>query len=52
VAELADAQDLKSCGAKAPCGSDPRPRHFVSNEFGGIDEQRGGTKDDNGLACG
>ena len=29
VAELADAQDLKSCGPKGPCGSDPRPRHQV-----------------------
>jgi hypothetical protein len=27
VAELADAQDLKSCFAKAECGFDPRPRH-------------------------
>ena len=27
VAELADAQDLKSCGAKAPSGFDARPRH-------------------------
>jgi hypothetical protein len=25
VAELADAQDLKSCGPKGPCGFDPRP---------------------------
>jgi hypothetical protein len=24
--------DLKSCGAKAPCGSDPRPRHQIPNK--------------------
>jgi hypothetical protein len=30
VAELADAQDLKSCDAKASCGFDPRPRHLES----------------------
>ena len=29
VAELADAQDLKSCGPEGPCGSDPRPRHHL-----------------------
>ena len=29
VAELADAQDLKSCGPHGPCGFDPHPRHFV-----------------------
>ncbi len=27
VAELADAQDLKSCGPKGPCGFDSRPGH-------------------------
>jgi hypothetical protein len=27
VAELVDAQDLKSCGAQAPCGFKSRPRH-------------------------
>ena len=27
VAELADAQDLKSCGPKGPCGIVPHPRH-------------------------
>jgi hypothetical protein len=27
VAELADAQDLKSCDPKGSCGFDPRPRH-------------------------
>ena len=30
VAELADAQDLKFCGARAPCGFDPRPRHHLT----------------------
>ena len=30
VAELADAQDLKSCDAKASCGFDPRPRQSVT----------------------
>jgi hypothetical protein len=25
--EMAYAEDLKSSGAKAPCGFDPRPRH-------------------------
>lgn len=29
VAELADAQDLKSCDPKGSCGFDPRPRHHL-----------------------
>jgi hypothetical protein len=36
VAELADAQDLKSCDAKASCGFDPRPRHKFPREVGDI----------------
>ena len=38
VAELADAQDLKSCDAKASCGFDPRPRQSLTtiSSFGSI----------------
>ena len=28
VAELADAQDLKSCGPLGPCGFEPRPGYL------------------------
>jgi hypothetical protein len=28
--EMADTEDLKSSGAKAPCGFESRPRHHVS----------------------
>ncbi len=31
VAELADAQDLKSCGPIGPCGFDSRPGHNSMN---------------------
>jgi hypothetical protein len=33
VAELADAQDLKSWAAKAACGFNSRPRHHKINEL-------------------
>ena len=33
VAELADAQDLKSWVLKWTCGFDPRPRHQVPKAF-------------------
>jgi NAD(P)-dependent dehydrogenase (short-subunit alcohol dehydrogenase family) len=32
VAELADAQDLKSCGPQGPCGIVPHPRHQYSTK--------------------
>ena len=31
--EMAYAEDLKSSGAKAPCGFDPRPRQLKINGF-------------------
>jgi hypothetical protein len=31
VAKLVDAQDLKSCGSKRPCGFDSRPGHQREN---------------------
>jgi hypothetical protein len=34
VAELADAQDLKSCDPKGSCGFDPRPRHLKTMTYG------------------
>ena len=33
VAELADAQDLKSCGGYTPCRFDSGPRHSLKNYF-------------------
>ena len=33
VAELADARDLKSLGAQAPCRFEPDPRHSVFPGF-------------------
>ena len=33
VAELADAQDLKSCGTNLPCRFDSGLRHFDSDSF-------------------
>jgi DNA-binding XRE family transcriptional regulator len=36
VAELADAQDLKSWVAQAACGFDSRPRHQSPREFGNL----------------
>ncbi len=32
VAELVDAQDLKSCGEQSPCGFKSRPRHVAGSE--------------------
>jgi hypothetical protein len=32
MAELADAEDLKSSGAQAPCGFDPHSRHFLQTK--------------------
>ena len=29
---MADAEDLKSSGAKAPCGFESRPRHHNKNQ--------------------
>ena len=34
VAELADAQDLKSCDPKGSCGFETRPRHLESSTYG------------------
>ena len=31
--EMAYAEDLKSSGAKAPCGFESRPRHLKTNDF-------------------
>ena len=33
VAELADAQDLKSCGTNLPCRFDSGLRHYVKRYF-------------------
>src|SRR5258708_20469393 len=37
---MAYAEDLKSSGAKAPCGFDPRPRHKVLSTFGASSRRR------------
>src|SRR5262245_42600700 len=36
VAELADAQDLKSWVPKGACGFDPRPRHQIIEQLGEV----------------
>ncbi len=37
VAELADAQDLKSCDPRGSCGFDPRPRQSFYDDFACFD---------------
>ena len=47
VAELVDAQDLKSCGQQCPCRFDPGPGHQPPREIGEVFLFIGGNKDKN-----